>query len=114
MLNILSNAVKYHTPGRGATIDITAAAVDGLSICLAIADDGIGFEGKYAQAIFEPFKRLHSKAEYPGCGIGLAICKAIADRHEWQISVKSAPGEGTTFFLILPAWPKDTLGDSAS
>lgn len=114
MLNILSNAVKYHTPGRGATIDITAAAVDGMSICLAIADDGIGFEGKYAQAIFEPFKRLHSKAEYPGCGIGLAICKAIADRHEWQISVKSAPGEGTTFFLILPAWPKDTLGDSAS
>lgn len=106
MLNIVSNAIKYRKPGLGATIDITAAGVDENSLCLTIADDGIGFEGKYAQAIFEPFKRLHTKAEYPGCGIGLAICKAITDRHDWQISVKSEPGEGTTFFLILPAWPQ--------
>ncbi|WOJ88166.1 PAS domain S-box protein [Methylocapsa polymorpha] len=100
--NIVSNAIKYRKPGRGASVEITAAPVGDTAHCLAIADDGIGFEEKYAQAIFEPFKRLNTKADYPGSGIGLAICKAIADRHGWRISVRSQPGEGATFFFVLP------------
>lgn len=100
--NIVSNAIKYRKPGRGAKVEITADPLDEFSVCLTIVDDGIGFEEKYAQVIFEPFKRLHTKAEYPGSGIGLAICKAIADRHEWRISVKSRPGDGATFFFVLP------------
>jgi signal transduction histidine kinase len=69
---------------------------------LAIADDGIGFDEKFAKEIFEPFKRLHDPAKYAGTGIGLAICKAIADRYGWTISVRSRPGEGATFMVTLP------------
>ena len=99
--NIVSNAIKYRKPGAPATIDITGFR-DEAAVCLAIADDGIGFEEQYAHRIFEPLKRLHSKVDYPGSGIGLAICKAIADRHGWRISVEAKPGVGATFFIVLP------------
>lgn len=99
--NIVSNAIKYRKPDRPATIDITAFR-DESAVCLTIADTGIGFEEQYAHKIFEPLKRLHSKVDYPGSGIGLAICKAIADRHGWRISVEAKPGVGATFFIVLP------------
>jgi light-regulated signal transduction histidine kinase (bacteriophytochrome) len=111
--NIVSNAIKYRKPDRVAKIDITAVAVDACSVRLAIADDGIGFEEKYAQTIFEAFKRLHSTADYPGTGIGLAICKAIVDRHEWRLSVKSQPGQGATFFFIIPMEQQQSLENGA-
>ncbi|BBU63600.1 hypothetical protein MSC49_35350 [Methylosinus sp. C49] len=99
--NILANAIKYRKPGRPAAIDIKGFC-DETSLCLAIADDGIGFEAQYAQKIFEPLKQLHSKVDYPGSGVGLAICKAIADRHGWRLSVEAEPGVGATFFIVLP------------
>ncbi|WP_400769734.1 ATP-binding protein [Methylosinus sporium] len=99
--NILANAIKYRKPGQPAAIDIRGFC-DESSLCLAIADDGIGFEAQYAQKIFEPLKQLHSKVDYPGSGVGLAICKAIADRHGWRLSVEAAPGVGATFFIVLP------------
>jgi len=99
--NILANAIKYRKPGRPAAIDIKGFR-DETSLCLAIADEGIGFEAQYAQKIFEPLKQLHSKVEYPGSGVGLAICKAIADRHGWRLSVEAQPGVGATFFIVLP------------
>jgi signal transduction histidine kinase len=99
--NILSNAVKYHKPGRPASVAIRGFR-DETQLCLAIADDGIGFEAQYAQRIFEPLKQLHSKVDYPGSGVGLAMCKAIADRHGWRISVEAQPGVGATFFIVLP------------
>lgn len=68
---------------------------------LSVCDDGVGFETKYAKAIFEPFKRLHSKAEYPGTGIGLAICKTIADRHGWTLAARSQPLQGATFEVTM-------------
>jgi signal transduction histidine kinase len=101
MRNILANAVKYRKPGRPARIAIRAFR-DETQICLAIADEGIGFEAQYAQKIFEPLKQLHSKVDYPGSGVGLAMCKAIADRHGWRISVEAKPGVGATFFIVLP------------
>ncbi|MBY6239937.1 ATP-binding protein [Methylosinus sp. Sm6] len=101
MRNILSNAVKYRKPGRPASIAIRAFR-DARQLCLAIADEGIGFEAQYAQRIFEPLKQLHSKIDYPGSGVGLAMCKAIADRHNWRISVEAQPGVGATFFIVLP------------
>jgi PAS domain S-box-containing protein len=100
--NIVSNAIKYRKPGCGAVIRIAAHPVDECFTGMTIADEGIGFEEKYAEAIFEPFKRLHTKAAYPGSGIGLAICKAIVDRHNWRISARSHQGEGATFELMLP------------
>lgn len=99
--NIVSNAIKYRKQGRAPKIDITAAAVDEKTIRLAIVDYGVGFKEEFAQAIFEPFKRFHNETEYPGAGIELAICKSIADRHGWGISVKSQPGQGTSFYLMI-------------
>jgi PAS domain S-box-containing protein len=101
MQNIVSNAIKYRKPGEVPTIEISAVPTDLYHVRLAIADDGIGFEEKYAQEIFEPFKRLHSKVDYPGTGIGLAICKTISDRYGWGIAVKSQLGLGTTFCITL-------------
>jgi PAS domain S-box-containing protein len=101
--NIVSNAIKYRKMGQVAKIDITAVPVDDSTIRLAIADNGVGFEEEFAQAIFEPFEHRDSKIQYPGSGIELAICKSIADCHGWATSVKSRPGEGTTFFFVIPA-----------
>jgi PAS domain S-box-containing protein len=104
MQNVLSNAIKYRKPGRVARIDISAVHLDdNRSVRLAIVDYGIGFEEKYAQMIFEPFKRLQGKTQYPGTGIGLAICKSIADRHGWEIAVRARPGEGATFLFTIPS-----------
>jgi len=115
MQNILSNAIKYRKPGQAPKIDITAAAVDEKTIHLAIADYGVGFKEEFAQTIFEPFKRLHNKAEYRGTGIELAICKSLADRLGWGISVKSQPGEGTSFsFMILALSENDAQTRKAS
>jgi PAS domain S-box-containing protein len=100
--NIVSNAIKYHKPGVAPMIEIGAARVGPGQATLSIADHGIGFDEKFAKQIFEPFKRLHDTAEYPGAGIGLAICKAIADRYGWTMGVRSRPGEGTTFTVTLP------------
>jgi signal transduction histidine kinase len=102
MQNIISNAIQYRKPGQPPKIDITAAAMGEKAVCLEIVDYGVGFKEEFAQTIFEPFKRLPNKAEYPGTGIELAICKSIADHHGWGISVKSQPGEGTSFSFTIP------------
>ncbi len=102
MQNIVSNAIKFHKPGAAPAVEIRATLLDRGRARLSIADDGIGFEEKFAKEIFEPFKRLHDLKQYPGTGIGLAICKAIADRYGWTLDVKSRPGEGATFFITLP------------
>ncbi|MBO9635102.1 MAG: PAS domain-containing sensor histidine kinase, partial [Chitinophagaceae bacterium] len=67
-----------------------------------VSDNGIGFEEIYAERIFQLFQRLHGKAEYPGSGIGLAICRRIADNHAGMISASSSPGKGARFTIILP------------
>ncbi len=100
--NIVSNAIKYHKPGAAPAIEIRATPVGLSQATLSIADDGIGFDETFAKQIFEPFKRLHDMAEYSGTGIGLAICKAIADRYGWPMTVRSRPGEGATFTVTLP------------
>jgi light-regulated signal transduction histidine kinase (bacteriophytochrome) len=112
MHNIISNAIKYRKPNQIANVQISTTRLEDNTMRLAIIDDGIGFEAKYADVIFEPFKRLHTKAQYPGTGIGLAICKSIVDRHGWQISIESSPGEGATFFITMPTLPRETVHDS--
>ena len=100
MHNLVTNALKFRRQGETPRIAIAGHVEDGL-LRLSVSDDGVGFEAKYAKAIFEPFKRLHSKAEYPGTGIGLAICKTIADRHGWTLTARSQPLQGATFEVTM-------------
>jgi signal transduction histidine kinase len=67
-----------------------------------VEDNGIGFDQKYAEQIFDMFRRLHSNAEYEGTGIGLALCKKIVEMHRGYISALGKPGEGATFIVSLP------------
>jgi len=108
--NIVSNAIKYRKLQEPARVRINSSPLSKSAALLEIADDGIGFDEKYALTIFEPFRRLHSQAQYPGTGIGLAICKSIADRHGWLLSVKSTPGTGTTFFVTIRSLLQNTGG----
>jgi PAS domain S-box-containing protein len=101
MHNLVSNAIKFRRPDETPRIAISARVEEG-ALRLRVCDEGVGFEAKYAKAIFEPFKRLHSKAQYPGTGIGLAICKTIADRHGWTLTGCSQPQQGATFELVMP------------
>jgi PAS domain S-box-containing protein len=99
--NIVSNALKYHKPGEKPTIRIGSAPVDGRKRRLWIEDDGIGFDPARGEEIFEPFKRLHSRDEYPGSGIGLAICRTVARRHGWALNATSTPGVGSRFEIVF-------------
>lgn len=98
--NVISNALKYRKPDIPPTIDIQARR-DGTNWVIAIRDNGIGFEPRYAQRIFGLFKRLH-KEEYSGTGLGLAICQRIIERFGGRIWAEGRPGEGATFYFMLP------------
>jgi PAS domain S-box-containing protein len=102
-MNIILNALKYKKESRIPIVNIFGRKENADYWNIIIEDNGIGFDEKYSDKIFQPFKRLHGRSEYEGSGIGLSICKKIVDHHEGTISVKSKPGEGTTFTITLPA-----------
>jgi PAS domain S-box-containing protein len=97
--NLLSNALKF-TNGQEPRITIRSFVENG-HVKFAISDNGIGIAEADLGKIFEIFRRLHTKKEYPGTGIGLAICKKIVDRHRGKIWPESEPGKGTTFYFTL-------------
>jgi light-regulated signal transduction histidine kinase (bacteriophytochrome) len=111
--NLVGNALKFHRPGEPPLVRISARLLDPdgqpraeretPQWCeISVADNGIGFEEKYAERIFDMFQRLHGRSQYEGSGIGLAICRKIVRRHGGRIIARSSPGQGATFLVTLP------------
>ena len=98
--NLIGNALKFRGPSV-PRVHVSAAEQDG-DWEITIADNGIGIEPQYFERIFMLFQRLHTMGEYPGTGIGLAICKKVVERHGGTIWVTSNPGEGSQFHFTLP------------
>jgi PAS domain S-box-containing protein len=108
--NLLVNALKFHRPGVPPVVAVRGEVVaepgpDGpnpLTCRVSVRDNGIGFDEKYLGRIFQVFQRLHGRNEYEGTGVGLAICRKIAERHGGSITATSRPGDGATFVVTLP------------
>jgi PAS domain S-box-containing protein len=110
--NLISNAIKFRSE-RAPHIEVRCRR-EGMQHVLSVSDNGIGIDPKYFDRIFVLFQRLHTRAEYPGSGIGLAICKKIVERHGGRIWVESVPGEGSTFYFALPAQTGDNAAEAAA
>jgi signal transduction histidine kinase len=104
--NLIANALKFRRDETPPKVRVDGSLVNrGVTVCceLTVADNGIGFDEQYLDRIFSIFQRLHSRSEYDGTGIGLAVCKKIVQHHAGSITAQSKPGEGSTFVIILPA-----------
>jgi signal transduction histidine kinase len=114
--NLLSNALKYRQAESPPEITIRSSIVTGKEVtdslpeaaggqtfhCIEVRDNGIGFEQQYADKIFNMFQRLHGKQEYAGTGVGLSIARKVVENHNGAIWAQSIPGEGSSFFILLP------------
>jgi len=113
--NLIGNALKFHRPGERPVVRVYAELVDAdgtvvpgeargadAACRLIVQDNGIGFDEKHLDRIFEVFQRLHGRDAYEGTGVGLAVCRKIAERHGGSITARSRPGEGSTFVVTLP------------
>jgi len=102
LVNLIGNALKFRKKDA-APVVVVRGRDRGDGFCeITVADNGIGFEQRYAEHILKPFQRLHSRADYDGTGIGLAICARIALRHGGAIDAVGEPGKGAAFTVLLP------------
>jgi PAS domain S-box-containing protein len=101
LINLISNAVKFSARQTEAEIEVTCCATGGQNT-YRVRDNGVGFDMKYADKLFNAFQRLHGASEFEGTGIGLAIVKRIINRHGGRVWAESRLGEGASFFFSLP------------
>jgi signal transduction histidine kinase len=112
--NLISNALKFHRQNIAPIVTVQGHLLQNADghlagnapvreLCqITVADNGIGFDEKYLDSIFNVFQRLHSRSTYEGSGVGLAVCRKIVERHGGTITARSIPGQGTTFIVTLP------------
>lgn len=114
--NLIGNALKFNSPGRAPVVTVHGELIGGeersdgnssqartQQLCqITFADNGIGFDEKYVDRIFAMFQRLHGRNEYSGTGMGLAICRRIAEHHGGNVTARSIPGTGSTFTVTIP------------
>jgi light-regulated signal transduction histidine kinase (bacteriophytochrome) len=108
------NSLIFHQPGKPPHIQIIGRVISGNEIIhpmveknrryyeLIVHDHGIGFEQKFENQIFQLFKKLHNRTEYPGSGIGLTLCKKIVENHKGFIIARGKPNEGSSFYCYFP------------
>ncbi len=118
LLNLVSNSIKFAREGVPPVITISSYSIKGdrtihpflendrMYCHITVSDNGIGFEPAFSEQIFRLFQRLHGKTEYPGTGIGLAICKKIIENHHGVIFAEGHPGTGATFIMYIPQQPR--------
>lgn len=114
-INLIENAIKYSKKNVFSLINVSSNLLDSKKINLSanksnsqfyaivVEDNGIGFENKYKDQIFEAFKRLHSESDFQGTGIGLTLCKTIVEKHGGWIDAESTVGIGSSFTVYLPS-----------
>ncbi|GAB3266196.1 hypothetical protein GCM10027347_34030 [Larkinella harenae] len=118
--NLITNAIKFQKSDQKPLVQISARHPDlqelpeelrnqseRVFLLIEVADNGIGFDEKYKARIFQPFQRLESRSSYSGTGIGLAICKKVAEIHGGTVDVVSQVGQGSTFKIFLPAYSQN-------
>lgn len=105
---LLENAVKFTSSHATGRIEVGALREADGGVTYFVRDDGVGFDPKHAGKLFQPFERLHSHAEFPGVGVGLALVARIVERHGGSVRAEGAPGEGATFSFTIPKRPEVT------
>jgi PAS domain S-box-containing protein len=111
--NLFANAIKFRQKKECPRIHISAVD-SGAEWLISVKDNGIGIDARHAERVFQMFQRLHTRAAYPGTGIGLAVCKKVIERHGGKLWVESEPGAGSTFRFTIPKPERNAMGGESA
>lgn len=109
--NLVGNALKYRAAQRSPIVRVIPAPTDDRTTMIVVEDNGVGFDANEIEQIFKPFRRLHQHRHIPGNGIGLSLCRAICDRHGWELTAEGEPEQGARFAISMPM---DSLASASS